>query len=218
MNDLRAVGRDARMRRVAAMIAAIAWVAVIGQCAVSAVRAGGVGEPLWTVPINLLGFFTIWANILVALVTTVAALGRGGGLLGRPGTRLAVFVYIVVVGLIYNILLVGLYPLAGFGLFVDTLLHRVVPVLYALWWLLLVPRGSVGWSTLLPGLVVPTLYAFVAMGKGAVTGRYPYPFLDIGVHGIGGVMINIVGLVALFAGLMAVAIAWDRRAAPRAAA
>ncbi|GGE01927.1 hypothetical protein GCM10011529_05390 [Polymorphobacter glacialis] len=217
MNDSLDAGRAARLRRVAGMIAAIAWFAVAGQFTVSAGRAAGLGEPLWTVPVNLLGFFTIWANILVALVTMFAPFGWGG-LLGRPAARLAVFVYIVVVGLIYNILLVGLYPLAGFGLFVDTLLHRVVPVLYALWWLVLVPRGSVGWATLLPGLVVPTLYAFVAMGKGAATGRYPYPFLDIGVHGIGGVMINIGGLVALFAGLMAVAIAWDRRAAPRAAA
>ena len=36
-------------------------------------NAPGEGKPLWSVPLALYGYFTIWTNTLVALVTTHAA-------------------------------------------------------------------------------------------------------------------------------------------------
>ncbi len=203
-----------RSRTAAGVIAAIAWAAVIGQLAIGFVHAPARGQPYWRVPIDLYGYFTIWSNTLVALVATTAARRHPGqGLLTTPGTRAATVVYILVVGAIYNTLLIGLNPVSGFGWVTDRLLHMVVPAAYPLWWLLAVPRGQIGWGLLLPGLAFPTAYSFVALAKGAITGRYAYFFIDLGKFGVTQVLINIAGLVLLFAALMAMLIAFDRRAA-----
>jgi hypothetical protein len=50
------------------------------------------------------------------------------------------------------------------------------------------------------------------MGKGAITGKYAYFFIDVGKYGVPQVLLNIGGLALLYAALMAVVIAFDRRA------
>ncbi len=204
--------RTRQMRTLAALIALIAWAAIFGQMALNFAAAPANGTPSWMVPVNLYGYFTIWANTLVALAATHAA--RGGSetvLLGRPGSRAAVVVYIVVVGTIYHTLLAGLRHLAGLPWLIDHMLHTVVPLAWPLWWLAFRSRAALSWSILPGALVVPTLYSFWAMGRGAMTGKYAYFFIDIGKYGVPTVLINIAGLVLLFAGLMAALIAFDRR-------
>ena len=203
-----------RARLVAAIIAIVAWAAIFGQLAINLGAAPAKNIPMWRVPIDLYGYFTIWSNTLVALVTTWFARGKGeAGLLGRPGTLGATVVYIVVVGVIYNTLLIQYNPQVGVRRLIDTIFHTVVPVTYTLWWLLLVPRGRLTWNALLPALIFPTVYSFWAMGKGAVTGKYAYFFIDVDKYGVQAVMLNIAGLALLYAVLMAGVIAWDRRGA-----
>ena len=45
-----------------------------------------------------------------------------------------------------------------------------------------------------------------------MTGKYAYFFIDLGKYGVPRVLLNIAGLALLFALLMAVVIAFDRRA------
>nr|WP_310523790.1 Pr6Pr family membrane protein [Polymorphobacter sp.] len=198
-------------RMVAGAIALLAWSAIFSQLAINFGAAPAKGIPLWRVPVDLFGYFTIWSNTLVALVTGWFALGKGAGLLGRPGTLGATVVYIVVVGVIYNTLLVQYNPQVGVRLVIDTVFHTVVPLAYTLWWFVLVPRGRLGWNALLPALIFPTVYSFWAMGKGAVTGKYAYFFIDVGKYGAVTVLVNIAALALLYAVLMAGVIAWDRR-------
>lgn len=200
-----------RARVVAGMIAVIAWGAIGAQLAINFGNAPGQGKPAWIVPFLLYGYFTIWSNTLVALVTTHFALRRDArALLGRPGTLAATVVYIIVVGAIYNLLLAKFLHLEGVPRFIDTLLHIVVPLAYPLWWLTFLRRGRIGWGLVVPAMVFPLAYCFVAMGRGLTTGKYVYFFIDIGKYGLPQVLINISGLVLLFAGLMAALIAFDR--------
>ena len=199
-------------------VALFAGGAVFTQAVIN-MAAAARGEPALPAILVLFGFFTIWSNTLVALITArYAWRGGDGGFLTRPGTMAAATVYIVVVGAIYNVLLAGLNPVTGLRLVTDTVLHSVVPICYALWWLLLVPRRKLGWGTLLPALAFPAAYSIVAMTRGALTGRYAYFFLDIDKYGLPHVLLNICGLVAFFAGLMALVIAFDRWAHRRATA
>ncbi len=142
-----------------------------------------------------------------------AGAGGPGGetLLGRPGTLAASVVYILVVGVIYNTLLAGYNHPKGLAVLFNALLHMVVPLAWPLWWLVAVPRGRLGWGALLPSLPFPFAYCLVAMGRGLATGKYAYFFLDVGKAGLVQVLFNITGLVLLFAGLMALLIAFDRR-------
>jgi hypothetical protein len=200
-------------RRLAGVIAIIATTAIITQLGLNFFRAAEQGKPLWLVPIDLYGYFTIWSNTLVAIIT--ARYARGGdeqGLFGRPWLLAATVVYIVVVGLIYNLLLAGYNPQTGLRKAIDLTFHTIIPIAYPLWWLTQVPRGRLGWNALAPALVFPIAYSFVAMGKGAITGKYAYFFIDVGKYGVPQVLLNIGGLALLYAALMAVVIAFDRRA------
>lgn len=200
-------------RRLAAIIAVIAITAIIVQLGLNFARAAEQGKPLWMVPIDLYGYFTIWSNTLVAIIT--ARYARGGdeqGLFGRPWLLAATVVYIVVVGLIYNLLLASYNPQTGIRKLIDLTFHTGIPIAYPLWWLTQTPRGRLGWNALVPTLVFPIAYSVFAMGKGAITGKYAYFFIDIGKYGIPQVLLNIAGLALLYAVLMAVVIAFDRRA------
>ena len=114
---------------------------------------------------------------------------------------------------VYHGLLAGLRHLDGRAWLFDQLLHTAVPIAYPLWWLAYRTRGQLAWAMLPSALAVPTAYCFWAMARGAITGKYAYFFIDIGKYGFPQVMLNIAGLVLLFAGLMAAVIAFDRRAA-----
>jgi hypothetical protein len=202
-----------RARQLAGIIAVTATAAILIQLGLNFARAAEQGKPLWIVPIDLYGYFTIWSNTLVAIIT--ARYARGGdkhGLFGRPWLLAATVVYIVVVGLIYNLLLAGQNPQIGLRKAVDLTFHTIIPIVYPLWWLTQVPRGRLAWNALAPALVFPIAYSFVAMGKGAITGKYAYFFIDIGKYGVPQVLLNIGGLALLYAALMAVVIAFDRRA------
>ncbi|MBC7505102.1 MAG: Pr6Pr family membrane protein [Sandarakinorhabdus sp.] len=205
-------------RRLAAIIAIVATAAIIIQLGLNFARAAEKGTPLWMAPVDLYGFFTIWSNTLVALIT--ARFARGGdtkGLLGRPWLLAAGVVYIVVVGVIYNALLAPFNVQTGVRKAIDVTFHTLIPIAYPLWWLTQIPRRQLEWNALLPALIFPMAYSAVAMTKGAVTGKYAYFFIDIGKYGVGQVLLNSVGLAALYAVLMAVVIAFDRRAGATAA-
>jgi hypothetical protein len=200
-------------RGAAAVIAALVWAALIGQLVINLAKASAEGAPLWPVPLLLYGYFTIWSNTLVGLICTWVALGRRG-LFTRAGTLGAAVVYIIVVGVIYNTLLVQYNPQTGLRLVIDTVFHTVVPLAYPLWWLALVPRGHMARNAIWGALGFPLAYTFVALSRGALTGKYAYFFLDVAKYGIAQVLLNLVGLVIFFAVLMALVIGFDRWRAP----
>ena len=200
------------------LVALFAGGAVLTRAGINTAAAVAKGKSALLAVLVMYGYFTIWSNTLVALITARYAWKDGdGGLLTRPGTMAAATMYIVVVGAIYNVLLAKLNHVAGLRLVTDTVLHSVVPVTYTLWWLLLVSRRRLAWSALLPALAFPTAYCIVAMTRGALTGKYAYFFIDIDKFGLPQVLPNICGLVAFFAGLMVLVIGFDRWAHRRAA-
>ena len=205
------MGKTDAARLVAGVIAAVAWTAIAVQMGLNFADAGGKGVPLWRVPIDLYGYFTIWSNTLVALITTRFALGGDEkGLLGQPATMAATVVYIIVVGAIYNTLLVQYSHQTGLRLTLDTIFHTVIPLAYPLWWLVFVPRGRLGWGALLPSIVFPMAYGVFALIKGSITGKYAYFFIDVGKYGLGQVLINLAALGLLYGLLMAGVIWLDR--------
>ena len=201
----------AQARQLAAIIAMIAGTSVVLQLGLNFSRAFEKGTPIWMVPIDLFGYFTIWSNTLVALITARFARGGDERGLGAPWLLAAAVVYICVVGVIYNLLLAPYNPQVGVRKLLDVIFHTVIPVAYPMWWLTQTRRGQVQWSALVPSLVFPLAYCLLAMAKGALTGKYAYFFIDIDRYDLGQVLINIGGLAMLYAVLMALVIGFDRR-------
>lgn len=161
--------------------------------------------------INFFSFFTVLSNLLVAVSMTYTAFFPGSGP-GRFFTSLsvqtAIALYIFIVALVYNTVLRGLAVLSGWGLFTDTMLHVVIPILYILYWGLMRPKGNLEYRNGLYWVLFPLFYLVYSLIRGAATGWYPYPFLNAATLGYANVGLNVVIMIAVFlvAGLILIAI------------
>ena len=164
-----------------------------------------------------LGFYTILTNLLVAGVLTAAALrarGAVGRFLQRPGVQTAAAMSIVIVGLIYNLMLRQLWSPTGLLLVADAIVHDAMPLLYLLYWWLAVPKAGLRWSQVLIWQSYPAGYFAYVLIRGAVSGWYPYPFVDVGALGYVQVLIDAVAVLVAFVvvGLLLVALGrWQAR-------
>jgi hypothetical protein len=178
-------------RLVAGAIALIAGIAVLLQVMLVIETVCQQGRSTLDGIHTAFSYFTVLTNTIVALVAGATAWrGEDGSFLTRPATRAAVTIYILVVGAIFAALLTGLREMNGLTLAVDNTLHRIVPVLFVLYWLFLVPKGQLSWQDPLKWMIYPALYIVYSLVNGALSGRYFYPFSDVTVLGYGAVLVN----------------------------
>ncbi|MBH1997737.1 MAG: Pr6Pr family membrane protein [Sphingomonadaceae bacterium] len=192
-------------RIAAGIIALVAMAGLTIQYDATYAQTGSIGATLWT----LLRFFTILANIPVALLFGAIMVGR------QPNPKLiaGVTLAILLVGIVYGLLLRGLLDLSGGALLADTLLHKVTPVMAPLWWIAFAPKGRLDRTCPWLWAIFPLAYLPYALVRGAIEGTYAYPFINVARLGIGAVMVNAV-LIALGFLLAGYALVWlDRRMA-----
>lgn len=131
-------------------------------------------------PFNFFGFFTMQSNIIfivALLITAGAALSRRAPSPMLDLLRACATTYIVIVGIVYNTLLVGLE--GGVSLdWANTILHVVLPLYAAIDWLIFADRAPLKWKLLWVPLVYPIVWLVVVLIRGATDGWVPYPFLD----------------------------------------
>ncbi|MDR3713194.1 MAG: Pr6Pr family membrane protein [Puia sp.] len=163
--------------------AILGWLAVLGQLYLIILnRTESVGETI----IRFFSFFTILTNILVALCFTACLVNKDAGFFAafaRPSNIAAITVYITVVGLIYNLILRSLWDPTGLQLIVNELLHSVIPVLFVVFWLIFIPKTGLTIKKIVPWLVFPLIYMLFVIFRGALSGFYPYPFIDVRLLG-----------------------------------
>jgi uncharacterized membrane protein len=164
--------------------------------------------------LRFVAYFTVESNILV-LVTT-ARLARDPAYDGPRWrvVRVAAVSGITVTGLVHWFLLRPLLHLDGADLVADKLLHLAVPLLAVGGWLLVGPRPRVDWPACLRAAGWPVGWLVLMLVSGALTGWYPYPFLDHREHGWDHVMVVCMGIFVLFFALFAAMREYDRRARP----
>ena len=170
--------------------ATIVLTVAIAMLAVEFTARSGVGWRLIT--------FTYQANILAAAYYGWTLFSPRAD--ARTGFRGAVVLYVVVAGVVWNLLLTGRsmgYTPANF------LLHVVVPILAVADWLL-IGRGAgpATWWQPLAWLAYPAAYLGLALVVLHRAGRRaPYYFLDPGSIGIAAMTVNVVVLAIGFVGL-----------------
>jgi hypothetical protein len=131
-------------------------------------------------PFNFFGFFTLQSNILTAIVLIVSAVTIFLGRTQSPALILArgcVATYIVIVGVVYNTLLVGL-PGGVELAWANAVLHVVMPLYVAIDWIFFGDRPALPWNRFWVVLVYPVVWLVVVLVRGATDGWVPYPFLD----------------------------------------
>jgi hypothetical protein len=191
--------------------AAVAWFALVLQYYLTITKAGA---PFIEATVRYFGFFTILTNILVALALTLpwlAPQSRAGGFFDRPSVRTAILSYIIIVAVLYHYLLAKLWNPQGWQLVADTIEHVVTPALYVIDWVLFVPKGTLKFKSAFAWLAFPLAYAAYSLIHGAVTGFYPYPFINVAESGYDKILINMAVLVLVFLGLGLALVGIDRR-------
>jgi hypothetical protein len=178
-------------RIAAALVALIAWVGLGTQLQASlALLDGALPAALWA----MLFYFTIIANLLVALGFTAIALGRPPAPFWLGGLVLA----IVLVGVVYNTVLAGMIELSGGAALADFLNHTLTPILVPVWWLAFAKKGALRWRAPFAWALLPLAYFAYGLLRAGPEGKYPYPFMDVGKLGWGQVGINAIVMAVGF--------------------
>lgn len=179
------------------LIALLAWFALILQLCLLLQSGSPLSVP--TRVVNFFSFFTILGNLLVALSLTVCLLNPGSKAAGFFFRNVpAITLYILFVGLGYNVLLRHVWNPEGWQKVADELLHLVIPLLYVIYWLACSPKRKLPWKAIWPWMVFPLIYLGYSMVRGALTGLYPYYFIDAVKLGYPVALQYIVALIATF--------------------
>ena len=171
----------------------------------------GTGASAFASIVFYFSFFTILTNIGVTM-TYLASLTHWAwlGWFRHHQTRTMFAALICIVMLVYHFVLAGIWQPAGLFKLADIGLHYVAPLLYLVWWALLRRSEPLKLSQISFMMVPALIYIFYVFVRGAVTGLYPYPFIDAGMLGYAATMINTVGLLVATIAIMALFIGIDR--------
>jgi hypothetical protein len=206
--SIRVSARNSTPARIAAAgVALVSTLAVVLQYALILVVPDNGGALAATV--RFFSYFTILSNLGVIAVCVAAALRRGDWWQGARA-RGAVAMAIGVTGLVYVTVLARLWQPQGLQWWVDNALHRIAPVLYLVWWMLGTAHGRLGWRDALWWLLFPLGYVAWVFLRGSVVHEYPYPFLDLALHGVAGVIRNVLLVTLVFVVIGALVVGVDR--------
>jgi hypothetical protein len=208
------------------LVAAAIVSAVIGQLLVSLDfwREAGVTNTGSNVA-NFFSFFTVDANIASAAVLLI---GAGLAVAGRTAdpdwfavVRASATTYMVVTGIVYNLLLRGIELPQGSTLgWSNEILHVVAPLYLLLDWLFAPGRIPLEARRIWPILVFPIVWVVYTLVRGPfvldmVYGNdfwYPYPFLNPSTSANGYLSVAFyVVLIAAVIGLVAAGVLWVSR-------
>ena len=208
------------------VVAAAIAAAIVAQLSTSLGfwASSGITDPTTQV-VNFFSFFTIESNTAAAVVMLVGAML----LLVRPGpdpaaftlVRASVVTYMVVTGVVYNLLLRGIeLPQGSTVGWSNEILHVVAPVYLLLDWLFAPGRVALAPRRLWVVLVFPIVWVVYSLVRGplvtdAVSGNdywYPYPFLNpvTSANGYATVALYVVAIAAVIA-LVAAGVLWLSR-------
>ena len=156
-------------------------------------------------------YFTIQSNIMVCIFlvinlvkstkeSSISSLLHGGILL-----------YILITGIIFNIVLAPGIKTSGFNLVVVSINHTVTPILFLTEWLFTESHGRLKWRHLRIWLIYPALYLFASSVEGTVTDVFRYPFLDFLNQKPAAYFTGLAIIIAAFIAVSAVIVLTDKK-------
>lgn len=132
--------------------------------------------------IRYFSFYTILTNILVASSSTLILLqpkSSLGKFFSQTSVKVAIAVYITIVGVVYNAILRYIWNPLGWDKVADELLHLIIPLLFIFYWLLFAHKEKLKWTNSFSWLIYPLVYFVWVLIFGALSGFYPYPFVNV---------------------------------------
>lgn len=198
--------------RVRTAIALLALVAIVVQL-VDLARRGVLN------PVNYFSYFTIQSNVIgaAALLTGSSTTFRRQTGEWRDRLRGASVVYLTTTFVIFAMLLSGTDVDTAIP-WVDTVLHKIVPIVVVADWIIDPPAVRITIVRSLAWLMYPLVWLAYTVLRGLATGWYPYPFLNPDNGGVTRVIGTVTAIVAFGAILCAIVTTFGRsRGTPRRA-
>ena len=172
----------------------LGWLAIIGQFILMMQnRQADIPETI----IRFFSFFTILTNILVALYFTSRISIFYISKSSKSVNLTALTAFILVVGLVYQIILRGTWQPTGLQKIIDELLHSVIPLFVFLYWLKFANKTDLIFKNIKIWFWYPIGYFLYIIIRGHFSNFYPYPFVNVTEMGYPQVIINSV-IVSLF--------------------
>jgi hypothetical protein len=184
--------------------------ALVFQALIVFLALSGIAVSVWNAPtassrLNTFSYYTIQSNLLVA---AAMLLGMHCRLAGFPEPKVVVvfksgaLLWILVTGIVFSLLLADRWQPQGAMAYVNLTLHYATPAGMVLNWVLFERKGQYQLAYLLPWLAYPLAYALGSLIRGALTGIYPYWFLNPSApypRGTGSIasMFVVVGVITL---------------------
>ena len=128
--------------------------------------------------LNLLSYFTIQSNLIVAVTLSLNIYYRTNPPEWLTVLKSGAAIWILVTGLVFHFLLSQVYHPVGILMFSNILLHYIVPVGVQLNWLIFEVKGTYRHKFTFIWIAYPTLYAFISLLRAKIDGFYPYWFLN----------------------------------------
>jgi hypothetical protein len=127
---------------------------------------------------NFFSFFTIQSNIIGAFVLLYAVFAAPNGATWDL-IRTAGVLYLTITFVVYGLLLSGYQEELQTTLpWVDTVLHRIFPLVILADWFIDPPTTRMSFDKARYWLVYPLLYLAYSLIRGPIVDWYPYPFLN----------------------------------------
>lgn len=174
----------------------IGWFAVISQFVLMIQnRQTDIIETI----IRFFSFFTILTNTLVALFFTASVLKAKKFLpkvFLKDGTITAITAFILIVGLVYQLVLRSIWEPTGLQFIVDELLHTIIPIYMLGYWFFNVKKLDLNPKAVFNWLLYPLIYIVYIMVRGSFSNYYPYPFLNVSEIGFEKAIVNTAVILA----------------------
>lgn len=164
-----------------AVLAILVWLALGIQFYISTIKYMAEGRTFGGAIVQLLSFFTIQNNFLVALALTLILLwplSKWGKFFSTPSVLGGLSLYIIIVCVVYQLILRKEHTQYGWFRFCDEVFHSVSPPMFVIFWLVFITKDSLPWTKAFSWLIYPLIYFIYIIARGALTGYYPYSFID----------------------------------------
>lgn len=162
-------------------------------------------ETLATLPgktVEFFSYFTILSNLLAAAALSaplIAPASRLARWSEEAGPRAAIATYLAITAVVYHTMLAHTWDPHGLRLVATTLNHTVTPAAFLIDLALRGGEGPSRWIAALKSMAFPALFGAWTLAHGAVSGFYPYPFMDVAKRGYPAVLVTIVEMGLAFA-------------------
>jgi len=156
---------------------------------------------------SFFSFFTIQANLLaVATLLLLAIVRRAERTPLLDGVRSGVVLYMAITGVVFALLLTGLQEELQTTIpWVDFVVHKLMPLVLVVDWLIDPPRHRLPLKVVAAWVSYILAWFVYTLIRGGYVDWYPYPFVDVDLHGYGGVFVR---SLFLLAGMVAAALAF----------